>query len=40
MTEAALSIGGTKHGVQKCCAGKLKTYKGFIWKYKENHLKI
>lgn len=37
MTEAALAVKGTKHGISKCCAGKLKTYRGFIWKYKEKN---
>lgn len=40
MTEASLAVKGTKYGINKCCVGKLKTYKGFIWKYKENPSKI
>lgn len=31
-TEAGKSVGGNKHGVYKCCKGKLKTYKGYVWK--------
>lgn len=31
-TDAGESVDGNKHGVYKCCKGKLKTYKGFIWK--------
>lgn len=32
---AGRSVGGNKHGVYRCCIGKLKTYKGFIWKVQE-----
>ena len=31
-TEAGESVGGNKHGVYKCCKGKLKTYKGYVWR--------
>lgn len=36
MTEAAESVGGCKSGIYHCCHGDIKTYKGFIWRYKEN----
>lgn len=32
-TKAAISINGDKTGIQHCCKGKLKTYKGYIWTY-------
>lgn len=31
-SEAGRNVGGNRFGVFKCCKGKLKTYKGFIWK--------
>lgn len=31
-TDAGNSVGGNKHGIYKCCNGKMKTYKGYIWK--------
>lgn len=31
ITEAALSVDGDKTGINHCCNGNLKTYKGFIW---------
>lgn len=37
MTEAAAYVGGNKSGIYHCCNGRLKTYKGFIWKYKDPH---
>lgn len=35
LTQAALSVNGNGQCVGKCCVGKLKTYKGFKWKYKK-----
>lgn len=37
MTRAAESVQGDKSGIYHCCSGRLKSYKGFIWKYKQNH---
>lgn len=31
-TDAGNSIGGNKYGVYRCCIGKMKTYKGYVWK--------
>lgn len=33
ITRAGESVNGDRTGVQHCCAGKLKTYKNFIWTY-------
>lgn len=33
---AAKAIGGTSSHIGECCRGKLKTYKGFIWRYIED----
>ena len=35
--EAAKAIGVKSHShISECCRGKLKTYKGFKWKYKDD----
>lgn len=31
-TDAGNSVGGNKYGVYRCCIGKMKTYKGYVWK--------
>lgn len=37
MKEAAKSVGSKSHShIGECCRGKIKTYKGFVWKYKED----
>jgi len=33
--EAARKTGYNSHSIQDACIGRLKTYKGFIWKYKK-----
>ena len=33
VTKAATSVSGDKSGIQHCCKGSLKTYKGYIWTY-------
>lgn len=33
---AAKAINGTPQHIGECCRGKIKTYKGFIWKYVED----
>ena len=33
MSEASHSVNGNKSSISKCCAGKLKSAYGFIWKY-------
>lgn len=33
---AAKAIGGVHSHISQCCRGKLKTYKGFIWRYTED----
>lgn len=33
---AAKSIGGVHSHIGECCRGKLKQYKGFIWRYSED----
>ncbi len=33
ISNAAKSVSGDKTGIQHCCAGKLKTYKNYIWSY-------
>ena len=33
---AAKAIGGNSSHIGECCRGKIKTYKGFIWKYVED----
>lgn len=35
--DAALSTHLSSSCIQKCAAGKIKFYKNYIWKYKENH---
>lgn len=32
--KAAKTVGGTVTSISRCCNGKQKKYKGFIWKYK------
>jgi hypothetical protein len=32
--EASRKLGISYKGISKCCNGKLKSYKGFIWKFK------
>lgn len=34
--EAARSIGGNHSHIGECCRNKIKTYKGFIWRYSED----
>lgn len=31
-TDAGNSVSDNKYGVYRCCTGKMKTYKGYIWK--------
>lgn len=33
---AARSLGATHSHISECCRGKIKTYKGFIWRYAED----
>jgi len=33
LTEASLSVGGNPSAILRCCKGKQKTHKGFIWKF-------
>nr|DAN97132.1 MAG TPA: Intron encoded nuclease repeat motif [Caudoviricetes sp.] len=33
---AAKAINGSHTHIGECCRGKLKSYKGYIWKYKED----
>lgn len=33
---AARSIGGNSSHIGECCRGKIKTYKGFVWRYAED----
>jgi hypothetical protein len=33
--QAAKDIGGTHSHISECCRGKIKSYKGYIWKYIE-----
>jgi hypothetical protein len=33
--DAARKTGYNSHSIQDACAGRLKTYKGFIWKYNQ-----
>lgn len=33
---AAKAINGVHSHISQCCRGKIKTYKGFIWKYAED----
>jgi hypothetical protein len=33
-SEAARSVGGRPNGVIMCCRGQRKTYRGFVWRYK------
>lgn len=36
-SEAARSLGVKSHShISECCRGKIKTYKGFIWRYSED----
>ena len=35
--EAANSLGINTQNISSCCLGKMKTYKGFIWEYKEDY---
>lgn len=37
MKEVARVFGIHRSGIQHCCKGKQKTYKGFIWKYKSDY---
>lgn len=34
ITEASRTLGITQGGISQCCIGIKKTYKGFVWKYK------
>ena len=34
--EAGRVLGIVRSHISECCQGKLKSYKGFIWKYKED----
>ena len=31
--EAGEYVGGSLSGVSQCCTGKIKSHKGYIWKY-------
>lgn len=31
--QAARAVGGTHSHISECCRGKIKTYKGYIWKF-------
>lgn len=33
---AAKAVGGVPSHIGECCRGKIKTYKGFVWKYVED----
>ena len=33
---AAKAIGGSNSHIGECCRGKIKTYKGFVWRYVED----
>lgn len=36
-SQAARSLGVNNHSrISECCRGKIKTYKGFVWKYSED----
>lgn len=35
ITECSKKLGIDAGSISKCCKGRLKTYKGFIWRYKE-----
>lgn len=38
LTSAALSVDGDKSSIARCCKGKQKTAKGYIWRYQEDYL--
>ena len=33
---AAKAVGGSNSHIGECCRGKIKTYKGFVWRYVED----
>ena len=33
LTDAARKIRGDRHRISECCNGKIKTYRGFYWKF-------
>lgn len=33
LSEAAKQVGGCNSGISQACLGRIKTYKGYIWKY-------
>lgn len=38
--EASLKTGIATQNISKCCKGKLKTAKGFVWKFKNNYTEV
>jgi hypothetical protein len=40
MNEAAKYISGNHSCISRCCSGKIHTYKGKIWKYKESYERV
>ena len=38
--DASLATGCDRSDITKCCKGKIKQSKGYIWKYKEDYIKV